>query len=101
MKSRVLIGLVLGLTLGLSGGWLGGSLAESTDLPSVAPVQMRLDTGTFAKLADAVKPAVVNVNTESKSGRRSPLEEFYGEEFFKRFFGDIPQRMPRRAWAPA
>ena len=93
MKLRPLLSLLLGVSLGLSGGWLGSSLAAS---PTVVPVQMRLDSGTFAKLADAVKPAVINVNTERRGAGRSSLEEFYGEEFYKRFFGDVPERMPRR-----
>src|SRR5918996_512335 len=96
MKMRPLIGLVLGLALGLSGGLLGSGLADSTAAPAVIPVQMPLDGGTFAKVAEAVKPAVVNVNTERTGPGRSPLEEFYGEEFFKRFFGNAPERMPRR-----
>ena len=96
MKTRPLISLVVALVLGLSGGWLGSSLAGSEAAPAIVPVQMRLDTGSFAKLAEAVKPAVVNVNTERRGAGRSPLEEFYGEEFFKRFFGDVPERMPRR-----
>jgi serine protease Do len=54
-------------------------------------------TGSFAKLAEAVKPAVINVSTLSKtSGGRTPLEEFYGDDFFKRFFGDAPEKMPQR-----
>jgi len=96
MKTRTVAGLVLGLVLGLSAGLLGSSLANSATAPPVVPVQMRLDSGTFARLAEAVKPAVVNVNTERRGGGRSPLEEFYGEEYFRRFFGDVPERMPRR-----
>jgi serine protease Do len=96
MKTRPLISLVVGLALGLSGGLLGSSVANQGVSPAAVPVQMRLDTGTFAKLAEAVKPAVVNVNTERRGGGRSPVEEFYGEEYFKRFFGDVPERMPRR-----
>jgi serine protease Do len=55
--------------------------------------------GTFAKLADAVKPAVINVNTESRSlgAGQTPFEEYFGEEFHRRFFGDAPQRMPGRS----
>jgi serine protease Do len=96
MKTRAVISLIVGLALGLSGGWLGSTVAGSAAAPAVSPVQVRLDSGTFAKLAEAVKPAVVNVNTERRGSGRSPLEEFYGEEFFKRFFGDVPERMPRR-----
>jgi len=96
MERRPVIAFALALALGLSGGWLGSSLAGSTAAPAFVPVQGRLDTGTFAKVAEAVKPAVVNINTERRGPGRSPVEEFYGEEFFKRFFGDVPERMPRR-----
>jgi len=70
----------------------------------IIPVQMPLTTGTFAKVAEAIKPAVVNINTVFKSGGgmgsgpgRTPFEEFFGEEFFRRFFGDAPDRMPQRS----
>jgi serine protease Do len=69
----------------------------------ILPVQMPLTTGTFAKVAEAIKPAVININTLSKSGPgggpggRTPFEEFFGEEFFRRFFGDSPERIPQRS----
>ena len=69
----------------------------------ILPVQMPLNTGTFAKVAEAIKPAVVNINTVFKGGPgaagpgRTPFEEFFGEEFFKRFFGDTPERIPQRS----
>jgi serine protease Do len=85
MKTRPAIGLVLGLVLGLSGGLLGSSLADST--PAVVPVQMRLDGGSFAKLAEAVKPAVVNVNTDGRGAGRPSAAPVPG---------DGPERMPRR-----
>src|SRR5207302_5958651 len=28
---------------------------------------------------------------------RTPFEEFFGEEFFKRFFGELPERIPQRS----
>jgi serine protease Do len=80
MKTRPTIGLVLGLVLGLSGGLLGNSLADSRPAPAVVPVQMRLDGGSFAKLAEAVKPAVVNVNTDRRSAGRPSAEEFPGDD---------------------
>src|SRR5919198_3604588 len=59
-------------------------------------------TNTFAKVAGAIKPAVININTVSKGmtgfgGGRTPFEEFFGEEFYRRFFGDAPERIPQRS----
>ena len=76
-------------------------LAAAVDAP-ILPVQMPLTTGTFAKVAEAIKPAVININTVARSGAvggpgRTPFEEFFGEEFFRRFFGDAPERMPQRS----
>ena len=59
---------------------------------------------SFADLAEEMKPAVVNISTTQtvKTGgvyqfrtpfKGSPFEKFFGEdEFFKRFFGDMPER---------
>ena len=50
-------------------------------------------------MAEAIKPAVININTVSQGGGggRTPFEEFFGEEFFRRFFGDVPERIPQRS----
>jgi serine protease Do len=56
--------------------------------------------GTFAALADAIKPAVININTISRGPGlqgRTPFEEYFGEEFFRRFFGETPERIPQRS----
>jgi serine protease Do len=75
--------------------------APVTPEAPILPVQMPLTTGTFAKVAEAIKPAVININTVSRGGAgaqgRTPFEEFFGEEFFKRFFGDAPERIPQRS----
>ena len=64
----------------------------------ILPVQMPLTTGTFAQVADLIKPAVININTVSRgAGGRTPFEEFFGEDFFRRFFGDAPERIPQRS----
>lgn len=54
---------------------------------------------SFADLAEKVKPAVVNIRTETTVRiPGSPFRHFFGPEtspfddFFKRFFGDIPDR---------
>src|SRR5262245_20999186 len=65
----------------------------------VLPVQMPLNTGTFAKVAEVIKPAVLNITTTGRATgpMRTPFEEFFGEEFFRRFFGDAPERIPQRS----
>ena len=54
---------------------------------------------SFSDLAEKVKPAVVNISTTKtyKGGLgspfgRSPFSGPFGDDFFDRFFGDIPQR---------
>jgi serine protease Do len=56
---------------------------------------------SFADLAERLKPCVVNIGTTKtvKGGFRSPFGQgtpfdryFGGDDFFERFFGDIPQR---------
>ncbi|ROQ93441.1 DegQ family serine endoprotease [Desulfosoma caldarium] len=55
---------------------------------------------SFADLADKVKDSVVNISTtqvikghplQPFMEPNSPFREFFGDEFFKRFFGDIPK----------
>jgi len=54
---------------------------------------------SFAELAEKVKPAVVNIRTEiTVKIPGSPFRHFYGpdtspfDDFFRRFFGDLPDR---------
>ncbi|MHC1730270.1 MAG: DegQ family serine endoprotease [Syntrophobacteraceae bacterium] len=55
---------------------------------------------SFADLAESVKDVVVNISTtqvlkespmQPFMAPNSPFREFFGDEFFKRFFGDMPQ----------
>ena len=89
---------------------LGSVLAVGLSLALIAPAQAPTpaqaqtskapaasSTGSFAKLAEAVKPAVINVSSRTKaSGPRSQREERPSDEFFKRFFPETPERTPRR-----
>lgn len=75
---------------------------ESTPAPA-APISPQ---NIFVELAKKVKPGVVNISTTKviKGGgrvfrhfspffrERDPFRDFFGEEFWERFFGDIPQR---------
>ena len=59
--------------------------------------------GSFTDLAKKMKPSVINIRSTkivkhpgrgfwSPFGPRSPFRDFFGEEFFERFFGEIPPR---------
>src|SRR5438067_7911355 len=95
--------LVAGVTLGaVAGGRTDRPQQAAAPTAPVLPVQMPLNTGSFAGVAEIIKPAVININTVSKggglgSGGRTPFEEFFGEDFFRRFFGDAPERIPQRS----
>jgi serine protease Do len=59
----------------------------------VVPAALPVPSGTFSQVADTVAPAVVNINTVTRGTTgRTPVEEFFGEEFFRRFFGESPER---------
>jgi serine protease Do len=104
--------LILTLIVGIAAGAFAITRGPWAQTPALAqappamlqapvlPVQMPLSTGTFAKVAEVIKPAVININTVSRSGvagGRTPFEDFFGEEFFRRFFGDVPERIPQRS----
>jgi serine protease Do len=96
------VGIAVGAVASTRGPWrpapLLAQVAPSTVQAPILPVQMPVPAGTFAKVAEAIKPAVININTVSRSGGgRSQIEEFFGEEFFRRFFGDAPERIPQRS----
>ena len=69
------------------------ALAASPGIEKKAPA-------SFADLADAVKHSVVNIST-TQVVKRSPLQpfvgpnapfgNFFGDDFFKHFFGDMPK----------
>jgi serine protease Do len=113
LKRRTFFGAV---TLALAAGVALGALTARAELrrppvvaqtPSgsipVLPVQMpaQSQATTFAAVAEQIKPAVININTVSRGGAglqgRTPFEEFFGEEFFRRFFGEAPERIPQRS----
>jgi len=113
MAFIVLVTLVVGAGLGTWGAGRGGpgqalrtGRAPFTTLPSgtqprVIPAALPVPSGSFAQVAESVGPAVVNINTVTRVSGRTPVEEFFGDEFFKRFFGDAPSASRcSAAWAP-
>jgi serine protease Do len=106
-RSTILFLLLVAGALGaLAGGW--GTRAASNEHPAPPPeirlaaneparlvrTALPLASGSFAQVAETVGPAVVNINTVTAraGGGRTPVEEFFGEEFFRRFFGETPER---------
>ena len=98
------VGILIGTVVsrGVRAGRPGPGAPDAQPLQAPSPVEL---SNSFAKIAEALEPAVVNINTESTiriSSRRrnqtpedSPLDDFFG-----RFFqfgpglppGDIPKR---------
>ena len=93
----IVLALVFGLGIGVGVSSLGSSLAAPGPAPALLQAPAPLAGSTFARLADAVKPAVINVATQGKTAGRTAPEEHFGEDLFKRFFGDAPERLPRRS----
>jgi len=66
--------------------------------PQAAPAKMQAAPASFADLVEKLGPSVVNINTTQtvKSGGgpsgQMPFRFFGNDEFFQRFFGDMPER---------
>ncbi len=113
MQKNWLLGSVVGagaLTLGLSWPSVTSRVAYAVDSGRASAASDRLSAVTdlshaFEDVAEAIKPSVVNISAIKKvkarhSVRRlpdgfshGPFREFFGDEFFDRFFH--PQQQPR------
>jgi serine protease Do len=75
----------------------GDQMQAAVQAP-IVPAALPVASGSFAQVAEAVGPAVVNINTVMRTGGgRTPVEEFFGDEFFRRFFGEGPERPRQQA----
>lgn len=107
----VLLALLLALSIGLllNRDWIGGLFDDGRPrvlqdgppekkLVEPPPAVLNLQD-SFANVAEAVEPAVVNISAVQISKMQTPdvHEFFFGDpqEFFERFFGEKPA--PRRA----
>jgi serine protease Do len=101
----LLVTLGLGIAIGsiVSDGVLSAEQQPAAGLrvhsgtDPLVPQQAVLLQEGFRKVAQTIEPAVVNISTQSiveTSGRQSPhpeqLREFFGDEFWERFFGAPP-----------
>jgi serine protease Do len=101
---RGVLGACLVLAFGAGAAVFGyGAYRAAAPLPAraappvVSPAAAPEGLPSFRQAAAAVGPAVINVNTvtvvrDPLSTPRSPMEEFFGEEFFRRFFGGPRER---------
>src|SRR5439155_12025885 len=93
----VLMAVVIGAGLGSWGAGAVDLARPKSPLPALqAPIvraALPVPSGSFSQVAELVAPAVVNINTMTRGpAGRTPIEEFFGEEFFRRFFGEVPER---------
>ncbi len=97
---RVGLAILILAVAGLS-FWGGKALAQKQIEKSKGSVPLALSPEVtsleeaFIRVAETVKPAVVNISTTQKVSMRSPFEDFFGDPFFKRFFGDNQPERPR------
>ncbi|HIE51980.1 MAG TPA: DegQ family serine endoprotease [Armatimonadetes bacterium] len=91
--SVLLLGVIIGLGISISLHRTSEVAARQTGIappsPSVVevPAAVRALQDTFAAVAEAVKPAVVYISAEKVVRLRNPLEDFFGDDFFRFFFG--------------
>lgn len=90
----LVIGILIGtfLSHGVRAARASAVAPDATLLPPPSPVEL---SNSFAKVADSLEPAVVNINTEStihiaRRGPRSPDDSTF-EDFFDKFFQFGPQ----------
>ena len=111
-RSTVFVLIVFATALGVAGGWAASHVQVEKQPAQIRPIvpgegarvipaALPLGaSGSFAQVVEAVGPAVVNINSFTRGGgARTPVEEFFGDEFFRRFFGDIPEREQLRGAA--
>jgi serine protease Do len=107
MGSRMISRIgISGLLLLLVIAPVGSSLAHT---PQNSLSQLELLERAFIRVAEEVKPAVVNISTMYKVKHpreelergpffEGPFKDFFGEEFFERFFKNIPRgEIPQRS----
>jgi serine protease Do len=76
--SRSDIGFMLALVVGLSVAMPGTVLAEHPAAPRVVRPASPRAAGTFARLAEAVKPAVINVSSDGNGSTRWRVQDLFG-----------------------
>jgi serine protease Do len=99
------LAIIVAVALVLGAGFGGGLAAmepvrpaSAVNPPAAVNVVLPVPSGSFTRIVEAVGPAVININTVTSGvAGHTPIEEFFGEGFMRRFFGDRPEReLPQR-----
>ena len=97
------VGVVIGLVVASNLDWTAKSVASSStvttekpELGDQAPVSKAIlnaqaTSRAFVEVVKKVSPAVVMITSEKVVRFRHPMTDFFGDEFFRRFF-DVPER---------
>ena len=85
------------------------SSSQAVDAKASVPAAPEERPQSFSKLVKVLKPAVVNISTTQVIKQRrfkgmpgqpgheqDQFRDFFGDDFFERFFGDIPQKDLKR-----
>ena len=78
----------------------GPSAQAGAARPPIVHVAAPESSATFRQVAALVRPTVIYINAVTVvrnplPGPRTPMEEFFGEEFFRRFFGEPREHRQR------
>jgi len=93
------VGILIGLLAATNFDWLPFGYSTTPEKVSPKVMEQLVQTGqAFTEIAKVVTPAVVNIST-TKIVRRETISPFFGDPFFRDFFGEDPFRefrIPRK-----
>jgi serine protease Do len=85
----ILIGLILGLAISVNFNTQQTTLAKERVITEEAKDFLSKLSKSLSEVTEVAKPSVVNISTTKTITMRSyPLDEFFNDPFFRRFFGE-------------
>ena len=98
----MLISLIIGFAVSVSFDLQRVAMAGAPVVSPEAKQFLNTMSKSLAEVAEAAKPSVVNISTTTtvEMGEQ-PYGEFFNDPFFKKFFGDDSDSMPKRKFRSA
>lgn len=86
----VIMGVIIGVVISANFGWLTLGQAKLEPIPPKVTEHLEATERAFVEISKRVVPSVVNISTTktSKGYEGNPLNPFFQDPFFRRFFGD-------------